>query len=99
MAKRQSTGPMRPQRPLQPNAAQYQQGQVARGNPGEPPSTWQNPQNALAAREFERRFNPAVGTSGAAVGSPESALSNPPGVGALPTGATGLSPRPKGKGK
>ncbi len=94
--KQANVGPMTPKRPLQPNAKQYQQATIG-GNPGEPPASWQNPRNAEAARDFEQRFNSAQGTGGSAVGSAESARSNPPGVGPIPSGATGKFPRQKGK--
>lgn len=90
MAKKQANvGRMSPQRPLQPNAAQYQQ-PTGGGNPGELRSSYQDPQNAIAARIGEASMNNALGAGWSTVGSPEQQRGNPPGIGAIPTGATGV---------
>jgi hypothetical protein len=101
MAKKQNTNtrPANVNRPQQPNANAYQQPTGGAHNPGEPVSTWQNPQNAQDARAHERSIGPAWGAGSAAIGSPEQARGNPPGVRRdLPSGATGVAPeRKKGK--
>lgn len=67
---------------LQPNWQQYQ----GRGDASAPQPT----QNAAEARAAEAAINNCLGSGWATVGSPGQASSNPPGVGAIPRGATGL---------
>lgn len=67
---------------MQPNNAQYQ----TTGDANAPQPTI----NAAAARAAEAGINNCLGAGWAAVGSPGQASSNPPGVGAIPRGATPL---------
>lgn len=75
----------------QPNSRQYQ-APTGGGNLGELPSSFQDPRNAIAARQAEASVNNCLGAGWGTVGGPAQAAGNPPGVGKIPSGATGLFP-------
>ncbi len=74
---------------MQPNNAQYQ----TTGDANSPQTT----QNAAAARAAEASINNALGAGWGTVGGPAQSRANPPRVGAIPSGATGLRGPIRGK--
>ncbi len=74
---------------MQPNNAQYQ----TTGDANSPQTT----RNAAAARAAEASINNCLGAGWGTVGGPAQGRANPPRVGAIPTGATGLRGPIRGK--